>query len=496
VSYGGAVGPGSLRRGASFRAPRGAPDRASWSARARLVASFVALLAVVGAGAFLTVRELLLGHQTQRVSNDLVQETEALRRFAQRTDPRTGRPLGSNVRRMFHLYLQRNAPSRHEAFITFVDGSPFLRRGSAIPRALGRNRGMAQRLAHLTEPDAGSAPIGGGSVNYLAVPVQVGGRTRGVFVAAVSPVLERSWIIPAAMAAAGFACVLAAMGWLLAWHLAGSTLSRMRAVRNTALEISKSDLTRRVDVQGEDDEAAQLAHAFNEILEQVEGALTARKRLIDDAAYELQTPILAIREHLDRPGDDPRERARRVQLVVAELDRMSRFVEDLLLVARSHRPNFLELSTVDLGRLLEGVRAKVEVLASRRWQIESTGRGRIVADEHHLTQALMRLAQNAIQRTQDWDVIALGFVVLPGEARLWVRDGSSVAVAHLERIFERFLPTSGKDTDGAGLAIVRAIAVAHRGRVEVSSAGDGATFTIIVPVDQPELWMSQSGGAG
>lgn len=104
----------------------------------------------------------------------------------------------------------------------------------------------------------------------------------------------------------------------------------------------------------------------------------------------------------------------------------------------------------------------------------------------------MQLAQNATQHTADGDEITLGSAVENGEARFWVRDaGAGIREQDQERIFERF--ARGRDgrrrSEGAGLglAIVKAIAEAHHGRVELlSRPGAGATFTLVVPVDQPE----------
>jgi two-component system OmpR family sensor kinase len=104
-----------------------------------------------------------------------------------------------------------------------------------------------------------------------------------------------------------------------------------------------------------------------------------------------------------------------------------------------------------------------------------------------LTEALMNLAHNAVQHTAVEDTVAIGTSLTEDEARLWVRDtGSGVPVSDQERIFERFTRGTGAHRlyrgGGLGLAIVRAIAEAHGGRVELESRlGEGSTFTIVVP---------------
>jgi len=254
--------------------------------------------------------------------------------------------------------------------------------------------------------------------------------------------------------------------------------------------ISESDLTRRIPVQGID-EISELTITFNEMLDRLQAAFASQRDFINDAGHELRTPITIIRGHLELLGDDPQERRETVELVTDELDRMSRFVDDLLLLAKAEPPNFLILETVDIDLLTEELYAKARALADRDWRLENKGAGRIVADRHRLTQAMMSLAQNATQHTTDQDVITLGSTLTNGNACFWVRDtGEGIAFADRQRLFERFArgSRSRRRSEGAGLglSIVQAIAVAHGGRVELfSRPGKGSTFTIVIPLDPP-----------
>jgi signal transduction histidine kinase len=188
--------------------------------------------------------------------------------------------------------------------------------------------------------------------------------------------------------------------------------------------------------------------------------------------------------------DDPEERQKTAALVMDELDRMSRMVNDLLVLARAEQPDFLDLEVVDVKALTEEVHAKARALAPRRWEIERVGHGRVVADRQRLTQAIVQLAQNAAGHTAEGDLVAIGSAISDSEVRFWVRDtGPGIRQEEQQRIFERFARgADGRRTEGAGLglAIVSAIAGAHGGRAEVHSGpGQGATFTIHIPVDQP-----------
>jgi signal transduction histidine kinase len=223
------------------------------------------------------------------------------------------------------------------------------------------------------------------------------------------------------------------------------------------------------------------------MLDRLEQAFNAQRAFINDASHELRTPITIVRGHLELLGDDPQERRETIALVTDELDRMTRFVEDLLLLAKAAREDFLRREPVDLAQLSAELGAKARALAPRRWSVDEHAGGELLADRQRLTQAIMGLAQNAVQHTTEGDAIALGTARDGHEVRLWVRDtGPGVAPQDRERIFERFARASNaarrSDGAGLGLAIVRAIAEAHGGRVELDSTpGEGATFTVVVP---------------
>ena len=238
------------------------------------------------------------------------------------------------------------------------------------------------------------------------------------------------------------------------------------------------------------DELAGLAVTLNAMLDRLERTLSSQRRFLDDAGHELRTPITIIRGHLELLEDDPEEREATRVLLLDELDRMARMVNELILLAKAERPDFLQTAPVDVGPLTGELLTKASALAPRAWAIDSEAGGTIVADRQRLTEALMQLAQNAAEHTREGDEIALGSVVADGEARFWVRDtGTGIAPADQTQIFERFERRGPRSQDGGfglGLSIVRAIAEAHGGRVELRSGlGEGATFTIVVPVDGP-----------
>ncbi len=458
-------------------------------ARTRILAAFIILLGFSSMLSVFAIRQLLLVRTANRVDDELTQEVEEFRRVVSGRNPATGEPFGDRLDLIFQTYFRRNVPANGEAFIAYLDGRFF---GISTPP---RNepfphRGEPARWATITRTERDTVGTARGDVRYLAVPVRAGRRSRGVFIVAwaLKAPRERDNEAVRLAAAVLLSVLLIASG--LAWVVAGRILAPLRLLTDTARLIGETDLTRRIEVSG-NDEIAELAATFNAMLDRLESAFAMQRAFVSDASHELRTPITIVRGHIELLDDDPEERRETVGLVIDELDRMSRFVDDLLLLARAERDDFLRLAELELGALTDELLDKADALGARRWQLEERAEARVVADRQRVTQAMMGLAQNAVEQTGEGDPIWIGSAVAGNEARLWVTDrGPGVAPEDSEHIFERFARagTSRRRSEGAGLglAIVRAIAEAHGGRAELDSRpGEGATFTLVIPLSGP-----------
>jgi two-component system, OmpR family, sensor kinase len=461
------------------------------SARARILASYLILLLFSTAVGTIVLREVLLARAGERVDDALVQETREFAFLAEEgKNPETGRDFGNDVKAIFDVFLTRNVPGEAEAFYTFVDGQAHDERWA--PSLEERRLRPIDELARTTMTRRGEFELDDETrFRYVAVPVETGsGQTRGVFAVAIDLSNELDEVNEALQIAVGVNVGVLILASMLAWVIAGRVLQPLRLLRDTARSISESDLTRRIPVEG-DDELADLARTFNEMLDRLEEAFASQKSFISDAGHELRTPITIIRGHLDVMGDDPEERRETLDLVRDELDRMSRLVNDLLLLAKATRPDFLQPETLDLDDLTRELYAKASALAQRDWRLSAVGNGRIVADRQRVTQAVMNLSQNAVTHTLDGDAVELGSELRNGRVRLWVKDtGPGVPVHEQARIFERFVRLDrapAGEGAGLGLAITRAVAEAHGGRVELDSRpGSGARFTVILPTEPPQ----------
>jgi two-component system, OmpR family, sensor kinase len=464
--------------------------RILFGARTRILAAFVVLLLFSTVVSTVALRQVLLVRMDERIAHDLAQEVQEFRRLVRDgRDPRSGEPFAGDVRAIYDVFLSRNVPGIDEVLYTFLGGRAYRSSDGVPPPAVLQQVGAASAAA--SRGERGSVETASGELRYLAVPVAVEGRRRGMFVVAEAVAGRRAEVDEAVRTAAAVSVVVLLLGSVLAWLIAGRVLAPLRELRDTARAIGDSDLTRRIEVRGTD-ELAELARTFNAMLDRLERAFALQRQFVSDAGHELRTPITIIRGHLELLGDDPAERADTVALVTDELDRMARFVDDLLTLARAERTDFLQLGDVDLDVLTEELLTKAQALdGDRSWQLEGVGHGRLRVDRQRVTQAAMNLARNAVEHSGPADAVALGSARENGEARIWVRDeGPGVAAADHERIFERFARASRgprrSDGAGLGLAIARAIAEAHGGRVELRSRpGEGARFTLVLPLDEP-----------
>lgn len=236
------------------------------------------------------------------------------------------------------------------------------------------------------------------------------------------------------------------------------------------------------------DDLADLQVTFNDMLDRLESAFAAQRRMLDDAGHELRTPLTVLRGHLEvMAADDPADVEETRALLLDEIDRMSRLVDELLVLAKSRRPDFVRPEPVDLGVLGDGILARCGALADRDWRSALAATGEAVLDAQRITQAMLQLADNAVRHTAPGDAITIGSARSDGVVELWVADeGPGVPEELRETIFERFTSTRPDEGFGLGLSIVSAIAQAHGGTVGLDDAepGAGAVFRLRLPIPQ------------
>jgi two-component system, OmpR family, sensor kinase len=462
-------------------------------ARVRIMAWMLGLMTLVLATVVVVVAQQLESGVDNRVNRATEQELAEFATFAKEAkDPQTGQ-LVTDPLKLLIAHLRMQYPDAFEAHLGIVvaDGGLRAVRQGEPPYKLEKDVALLRRIVdtpqHYGEAETPRGMFRWGKVRAVAPDGKSDGWfVSGYFMTGIDAP-DRATIWNLVLVSAVGLVVAAGVAWLVA----GQILAPVRTVRLAAARISEQDLTRRIPVHGRDDISA-LAEQFNAMLDRLEQAFRTQREFLDDASHELRTPITIVRGHLEVMGDDPAERAEVVRLCTDELDRMSRIVEDLLLLARARRPDFLRPQWVSLPELTSDIDAKVRAIGDRRWVLDSVGEGEVWLDPQRVTQALVQLAQNAVQHTKVGDTIRLGSTLFDGVVSLWITDeGLGIAPSDLERIFDRFVQGVDGRADqggaGLGLSIVRAIAEAHHGKVQVMSTPDeGTTVGIELPAVEVE----------
>jgi heavy metal sensor kinase len=283
---------------------------------------------------------------------------------------------------------------------------------------------------------------------------------------------------------------------LIGWAAAGAALRPLGRVTDTALQISRADdLSRRIPMEGAvRDEIGRLVIVFNETLERLENLFEGQRRFLADVSHELRTPLTTIRGNVDlirRMGKADEES---LEAVTAEVDRMTRMVQELLLLAQAESGNLpLAQETVDLKSLTKEIHQQAQLLAEGRVEVLINAQEPImvVGDRDRLRQILLNLVANALEHTPDGGRIELGLERMEDWSKVTVTDsGKGIPEHELANVFERFYrgdrSRKRSETGGAGLGLSIAywIARSHDGRIEVESVvGQGTTFSLWLPIN-------------
>jgi len=308
--------------------------------------------------------------------------------------------------------------------------------------------------------------------------------------------------------------ILAAAGG--AYALTGRTLSPIRKLTRAASEISHSDLSRRLEVAG-DDEIAELALTFNQMLgrlqtsfSELEGAYGNLAKAYDqqqwftaDAAHELRTPLTRLRLATSAALSEskpPEEMRRALQTADRAATSMTRLVQDLLTLAKADTGQLpLRLEPVDLRVVV--AEALENVAVDRPIDTAFSDRPLMVqADAEHLQRVITNLVGNASRHTPESGSIRVEAVRSHNYAVVTVRDtGEGIPQEHLPHIFDRFYRADSARArhdggSGLGLAICKNLVEAHGGRIEIeSSPGVGTTVRTIFPIiSNPILAQTKS----
>lgn len=296
-----------------------------------------------------------------------------------------------------------------------------------------------------------------------------------------------------------FVLLISAIG---SYWLASRSLLPIQHLTRTARTIKGGDLHQRVPVPKTYDEVHFLAVTLNEMLGSLEDLFNHQRRFVADASHELRTPVAVIRSKTDialMEEMPPQEYMGVLREINQETERLSRLINDLLVLARGDEGQIpFEREPLRLDQLAEMVTANAEQLAVAQnisLNFHADGPVTVLGDEGHLIQVIMNLVDNAISYTNPGGTIMVRVQIKQQQARLSVQDtGIGISEHDLQHIFERFYradPARRRregSNSGLGLAIVDWIIRTHGGTIAVESrVGAGSTFLVTLPLANPTL---------
>jgi two-component system OmpR family sensor kinase len=422
------------------------------------------------------VVDSLGGHSRSQIAASLSRYLEA-------------QPYTANSTLLFGLVPGPGAVSNHPEVFGSAAREESESAGEQQVETAAARRLLVPRVGYSTIeiPDVGKMRIHERAAATGTIPVTVGAGEPLATVSRAQRGVAKSFVL-----AGGITLALALIASYLAAARVSAPLRRMAAV---AARVDAGDLEPRMEVSGRrGDELRVMAEAFNQMLDRLADAFASQREFVADASHELRTPLTVIRGQLEvlAAGQAPSaEEVRRVeQLVRAEIGRINRLVDDLLLLAQAEGTDFLRPETIELDAFVAELWDGISLTASRDFELGPVPRGALRADPDRVAQAVRNLARNAIEHTApDSGLVRLEVERLAGDRIRFavIDDGPGIAASERERIFERLHRTDqgrARSAGGAGLglAIVRAIAEAHGGYARaVDPNGTGARVELVLP---------------
>jgi two-component system, OmpR family, sensor kinase len=367
----------------------------------------------------------------------------------------------------------------------------------ASPNNPDPNQPLDRSGLQATKPVFHDVPVRGTHLRVLSVPLAVSGeRIVGVLQVGTSlSVVETTQMVLLRVLLVG-AIISMLIAGLGGWVSTQQALSPLEAVTQTALQITRADdLSRRIPYRGPpEDEVGQLINAFNQTLGRLENLFNTQRRFLADVGHELRTPLTVIKGNIDLMRRMKQTDDESMDSIVSEVDRLTRLVGDLLLLAQAESGKLpMATQTVELDTILLDVMHQMRVLARDRLQLKlgEIDQVLVCGDQDRLKQVLVNLIGNSIKYTPPGGEVIVGLGKSGSRARLTISDnGPGIPPEDIPHIFERFYRgeksrTRSKDGKGFGLGLSIAYWIVrnHDGTIEVSQRQPhGTTFAVWLPL--------------
>ncbi len=285
---------------------------------------------------------------------------------------------------------------------------------------------------------------------------------------------------------------------LVGFFLAGKAFKPIREIARTTRHITVNNLDERITVPVARDDIGQLASTINGMLDRLSLSFQKTAQFTADASHELRTPLTIMQGELEialRGERSVEEYIDTLGSSLEEVERMSKIVNDLLLLSKSDMGQEVICNDpVDLEVLAEGLLSHFKILAEAQ-QIELSSSisevATVFGDQLKLRQLLVNLLTNAIRYTSEGGKVHLTLTNVDSGVEIAIADtGIGIPEEDIPRIFDRFYRADKARSrqyggSGLGLSIVKSIVNSHSGTIKVESVvGEGSVFTVTLPVEK------------
>jgi heavy metal sensor kinase len=430
-----------------------------------------------------------------------------------------GGGLWLGMRDSIHDRVDEDLRSRIAALQTALGNAPAASVNEQLEHVIGLTPGLQMRIsatgrfigqwpagamwpAAPPDPDrlasggvAETRRVSGRPVRVLTAPLSVDGRLWSVEIGTTIDELyetldEFAWTV---LIASPLVLLLASVG---GYWVSRRALAPVAQVTRMAQAIGTHNLADRLPVRGVDDELDRLSITLNAMFARLDDAFRRVAQFSADASHELRTPLAIIRTTAEVTRQRPRaeaEYAAALDRILAESERTSQLIDDLLLLARADADaDRMVMEPMDLVDAVRDTCDRGRILADAagvRFTADLPTACPVVGEPHALRRLFLILVDNAVKYTPAGGDVHVSMTVEGGRAMIEVSDdGVGIPSADAPRIFDRFYRVSAdrsRQTGGVGLglAIARWIATCHDGTIAVESEpGKGSVFHVILPI--------------
>ncbi len=282
---------------------------------------------------------------------------------------------------------------------------------------------------------------------------------------------------------------------IVGYFMAKKTLKPVDQIRRAAVKISSTNLDERIDIKGRKDELSRLAQTFNAMISRLKDAFQRVNQFSIDVSHELKTPLTILKGETElglRKDRNNEEYKKLLASNLEEIDRMSRIIDDLLLLSKADRKDVkLNTENISLRDLVADVCINMKIFAENKGVdlfVNELADVRLMGDELKLRRMLWNILENGIKYTQKGGAVTVSSFTNNGYACINVQDnGVGISEEDVQYIFDRFYRADRsrkrESGSGLGLSISKWIAEAHNGAIEVQSKPSvGSQFSIKLPI--------------